>query len=169
VLIASGDPPPATSLSQIGRHVNRVLAPVDLTPASRQQITLAHAIANALSIPLIVAHIVEPVFVPSRVRDALRGAEDARRTHAHETLSALVAETAPQAELMVLTGEASEEIAALADARDANLIVMGLHSAGVVGPRMGSVTYRVLCMSHVLVLAIPPKEIRSPALSSPLV
>jgi nucleotide-binding universal stress UspA family protein len=159
VLITSGEAPPATSLAEVGRHVNRVLAPIDLTPVSRYQVGVAHGIAEALSVPLIVAHVVEPVFVPSRVRDALRSAEDARRTHAHEQLSTLVGAIDPKAEVMVLTGEASEEIAALASARAANLIVMGLHSSGSGGPRMGSVTYRVLCLSHVPVLAIPPQEI----------
>jgi nucleotide-binding universal stress UspA family protein len=158
VLITSGTPPPAASLSEIGRHINRVLAPIDLTPVSRQQVRLAHGIAEALSVPLIVAHVVEPVFVPSRVRDALRGAEDARRTHAYQQLSALVGPIDAKAELMVLTGEASEEIASLAKARDANVIVMGLHSSSPGGPRMGTVTYRVLCLAHSLVLAIPPKE-----------
>ena len=33
---------------------------------------------------------------------------------------------------------------------------MGLHSSPVLGPRMGSVTYRVLCLAHRLVLALPP-------------
>jgi nucleotide-binding universal stress UspA family protein len=57
---------------------------------------------------------------------------------------------------VVLTGEPSEEIVELADVRDAHLIVMGLHSSGLVGPRMGSVTYRVLCLTHAMVLALPP-------------
>jgi universal stress protein A len=163
VLITSGDPPLATSLSEIGRHLNRVLAPVDLSPVSRHQVVLAHGIAQALSIPLMVAHVVEPVFVPSRVREALRGADAARRTHAHERLSALAETIDPKAELMVLTGDPSEEIATLAGARGASLIVMGLHSSEPGGPRMGSVTYRVLCLAHVLVLAIPPKAVAAPA------
>ena len=33
---------------------------------------------------------------------------------------------------------------------------MGLHSSGMFGPRMGSVTYRVLCLTPTLVLALPP-------------
>jgi hypothetical protein len=36
------------------------------------------------------------------------------------------------------------------------LIVMGLHGSPISGPRMGSVTYRVLCLAHPLLLAIPP-------------
>ena len=161
VLITSVEPPPASSLSEIGRHLHRVLAPVDMTLVSRQQIAFAHGIADALSIPLIVAHVVEPVFVPARVRDTLRGAEDVRRTQAREALEALVAPIAPHADVMVSTGDPSEQIADLAKARGAQLIVMGLHSSGAFGPRMGSVTYRVLCLSRAVVLAMPPKHVES--------
>jgi hypothetical protein len=31
-----------------------------------------------------------------------------------------------------------------------------LHSSLLLGPRMGPVTYRVLCLAHRLVLALPP-------------
>jgi hypothetical protein len=41
------------------------------------------------------------------------------------------------------------------------LIVMGLHSSPLLGPRMGSVTYRVLCLAHRLVLAVPPEPPRA--------
>jgi hypothetical protein len=37
---------------------------------------------------------------------------------------------------------------------------MGLHSSPLLGPRMGSVTYRVLCLAHTLVLALPPEPAR---------
>ena len=40
--------------------------------------------------------------------------------------------------------------------RHAGLIVMGLHGSPLLGPRMGSVTYRVLCLAPGLVLAVPP-------------
>ncbi len=33
---------------------------------------------------------------------------------------------------------------------------MGLHASPLTGARMGSVTYRVLCLAHTLVLALPP-------------
>jgi hypothetical protein len=41
-----------------------------------------------------------------------------------------------------------------------------LHSSPVLGPRMGSVTYRVLCLSHRLVLAVPPVPVASTVLES---
>jgi nucleotide-binding universal stress UspA family protein len=161
VLITPDSPAPATSLAEIARHITRVLAPVDLSAVSQPQISVAHQIAKALSIPLLVAHVMEPIFVPSRVRQAMPGVEDARKTQAHEQLSTIVDAIDPHAELMVLAGDPSNEIIALSDARRANLIVMGLHSSGLLGPRMGSVTYRVLCRADALVLALPPEAIDS--------
>jgi nucleotide-binding universal stress UspA family protein len=53
-------------------------------------------------------------------------------------------------------GDPAEEIAKIAADRKVGLIVMGLHASPRSGPRMGSVTYRVLCLAPTLVLALPP-------------
>jgi nucleotide-binding universal stress UspA family protein len=152
-----------TSLSELARHITRVIAPVDLTRDSAHQLSVAHGIATALSARLMAVHVLEPLFVPSRVRFALPGAEHTRRSQAEEKLSALLLslDSAHHTESIVLLGEPSEEIVKLAEARDAQLIVIGLHSSGPFGPRMGSVTYRVLCQSHALVLAIPPHAVQT--------
>lgn len=149
---------PFSSLSDLASRITRVLVPVDLTPESRHQLSVAHGIAAGLSARLITVHVLEPLFIPHRVRLALSGAEQQRRSQAEERLAALVgADAGPQRpESMVLLGEPSEEIVTLAEARSAGLIVMGLHSSGPLGPRMGSVTYRVLCQTDALVLALPP-------------
>lgn len=159
VLITPEDRPSAASLSDLARHVNRVVAPVDLTGASAHQFSVAAGIARALAAPLILAHVVEPIFVPYSVRLAIPGVEAAQRAEAEEKLQALAARAPAGAavESIVLTGEPSEEIIRLTEARRANLIVMGLHSSGAFGPRMGSVTYRVLCVTRAIVLALPPK------------
>ena len=148
----------AWSVSAMSRYVRHVLAPVDLTPASRHQVTIAAGIAAGLEVPLILAHVLEPVYVPPRVRLAVPGSDQERRASVDAQLLELVElsgmRTVPDA--VVLTGDASEEIVRLADIRGAGLIVMGLHSSGMLGPRMGSVTYRVLCLARSLVLALPP-------------
>ncbi|HEX5106850.1 MAG TPA: universal stress protein [Vicinamibacterales bacterium] len=161
VLVTPDDGKPAASLSEIARHINRIVVPVDLSGALSPQVSIAAGIAEALSVPLILTHVLEPVFVPYGVRLAIPGSEAARRELADEKLSAVAAAVKPgiSTESLVLVGEPSEEIARLADVRGANLIVIGLHSSGFLGPRMGSVTYRVLCLTHALVLAIPPQPI----------
>ena len=52
----------------------------------------------------------------------------------------------------------AEEIAKVVRNRQAGLVVMGLHGTPPLGPRMGSVTYRMLCLTPTLVLALPPKR-----------
>jgi universal stress protein A len=146
------------SLSDVGRHVHRVLTPVDLTDASRHQVRIAAGVATALSAPLILAHVLEPVFVPASVRLVMPGIDAMRQADAEERLGTLAqsVSTGPDVETLVVRGEPSEEIVRLAQTREAHLIVIGLHSSGLLGPRMGSVTYRVLCLTHALVLALPP-------------
>jgi nucleotide-binding universal stress UspA family protein len=157
VLITPREAGPVVSVDALGRHLKRIVAPVDLTAASALQIKVAGGIALALGLPLVVAHAIEPVFIPPKLRAAIPGADMERRADVDTRLRDLVAASGlrPAPETIVLNGETSEEIVRLADTRGAGLIVMGLHSSGVNGPRMGSVTYRVLCMTRALVLALP--------------
>src|SRR5690606_25283190 len=111
-----------------------------------------------LSVPLLLPYVLEPVFVAPAIRWAIPGLDAERRAEADARLQELVARHAEgvQTETIILTGDPSEEVVKLARARDAGLIVMGLHTPDLLGPRMGSVTYRVLSMIDALVLAIPP-------------
>lgn len=158
VLVTPPDTPARRSLDEIARHVSRVLTPIDLTAASAHQASVAAGIARGLSVPMLVAHVLEPVVVPSRVRLALPGGDRARRAAAEDSVKEMIGSLNVPAttETFVLTGDPAEEIVKLAETRHANLIVMGLHSSEGSGPRMGSVTYRVLALTRTLVLAVPP-------------
>jgi universal stress protein A len=158
VFVTPAATPPPPRLPEAPRRVHRIIVPIDLSGTSAHQAAVAAAIAIVLSVPLLLVHVLEPVFVPYNVRIALGGVDAARRERAGEELTAIAA-TLPapvQIESLVLSGDPSEEISKLAKTRDAHLIVIGLHSAGALGPRMGSVTYRILCLSHTPVLALPP-------------
>jgi nucleotide-binding universal stress UspA family protein len=161
VLVTPDAKPTSSSLSEIASHINRIIVPVDLTGGAADHLKVAGGLAEAISVPLIVAHVLEPIFVPYHVRLAIPGAEASRRAETWENLSQLARQISPRVhvEPIVLTGEPSEEIVSLAAARQARLIVMGLHSSGLLGPRMGSVTYRVLCRTTSLVLALPPGSV----------
>jgi nucleotide-binding universal stress UspA family protein len=119
---------------------------------------VAAGIANGLGVPLLLAHVLEPMYVPPRVRLAIPDWDRDRRVAAERRLRDLAdaCESRSSVETLVLTGDASEEIVSVAEARRAGLIVMGLHSSGRLGRRMGTVTYRVLCLTRTLVLAVPP-------------
>ena len=142
----------------VQRALGRVLVPVDLTPSSVSQVQIARRIAETLGLPLVVTHVVEPVRSPLATRLHLSGIELERRTRAEDALADLVA-TLPRRinpEALVAYGDPAEEISKISHDRRAGLIVMGLHGSPMVGPRMGSVTYRILCLSTGLVLAVPP-------------
>jgi universal stress protein A len=158
VLVTPRDTARPVSIPEIAREVGCVLAPVDLTAASPHQVKVAGAAAAALGVPLLIATVVEPVFIPPAARRAIAGTDHERWASAEAAVLDLVKVSGTKAsvESLVLSGDPSEEIARLAEDRHAGLIVMGLHSSGMLGPRMGSVTYRVLSLTHSLVLALPP-------------
>jgi nucleotide-binding universal stress UspA family protein len=158
VLVTPRTNEPVGSLSDIARTIARIVAPLDLSEASPRQLSIAAGIGVSLGVPVIVPYVLEPAFVPPAVRWAAPGIDAERRAYAETRLVELVDRQALHArtEMLVVSGDPAEEIVKLAAARGAGLLVMGLHSSSLLGPRMGSVTYRVLCMADALVLAIPP-------------
>jgi universal stress protein A len=95
----------------------------------------------------------------------LSGIELERKTRAEDALAELLATVPRQLhpEALVAYGDPAEEIAKIARDRRAGLVVIGLHGSPMLGPRMGSVTYRVLCLTPTLVLALPPQQAAAPA------
>jgi nucleotide-binding universal stress UspA family protein len=165
VLVTPGETAGPVRLDQAARLVRRVLAPVDLSPETAQQAAVAGGVAEALAVPLLLLHVVEPVRAPVLAQSRLPSIDRERRSRAERALEEL-ADAAPRrarTEALVAYGETAEEIAKVAADRDVGLIVMGLHASPVLGPRMGSVTYRVLCLVHQPILALPPStDPRSP-------
>jgi nucleotide-binding universal stress UspA family protein len=160
VLVTPSHDPGPIRIEDAKRLLGRVIAPVDLSAASMHQTQVARGIAEALSVPLIMVHVVEPL--KSRLAARLHGSsvESNRRSLAEDRLNELLA-TVPRrlhTEALVAYGDPAEEVAKVAHDRQANLIVMGLHGSPLLGPRMGSVTYRILCLAHALVLALPPSN-----------
>jgi nucleotide-binding universal stress UspA family protein len=141
------------------RHaIRRVLVPVDLTAATADLVLGGGRIAEAAGVPMLLAHVVEPVrfAVPGLPR--LPNIDLERRTRAETALAELVATipAALRAEGLVAYGDPAEELAKIAHDRDVGLIVVGLHASALAGTRMGSVTYRVMCLTTAMVLALPP-------------
>lgn len=154
-----------SSVDDIRRLIGHILVPVDLTPASLHQVQVARGLSEALGVPMIATHVVEPVRSPLAAKLHLPSIELERRTRAEDALNELLA-TVPlklHPEALVAFGDPAEEIIKIARDRKAGLIVVGLHGSPVTGPRMGSVTYRVLCLAHALVLALPPEGVHAEA------
>ena len=147
-------------LSESRGLVKRTLVPVDLSRQSYHQLQVARAISEALNVPMIALHVVEPVRSPLAAKLHLTGIDLERKTRAEDMLEELLA-TVPRRlhpESLVVYGDPAEEIAKLSRDRQAGLVVIGLHGSPMLGPRIGSVTYRVLCLSSAVVLAIPPEK-----------
>ena len=151
---------PATS-DDIRKTIRRILVPVDITLAGSMEHTVegARQIGVILGAQILLVHVVEPVraMVPGHVFAA--NVDNERRDQAEQRLQAFVESLPdePRIEPLVVFGEPAEEVAKIATDRQAGLVVMGLHASAVAGARMGSVTYRVLSVTHGLVLALPPR------------
>jgi nucleotide-binding universal stress UspA family protein len=160
VLVTPAHDPGPIRLEEAKQLIGRIIVPVDLSAASAHQIDVARGIAGAVAVPLILVHVVEPLRSRFAARLHVTGIEGDRRAVAEDALQELLARASypGQAEALVAYGDPAEEIAKVARDRQAGLVVMGLHGSPLLGPRMGSVTYRLLCLSSTLVLALPPKR-----------
>jgi nucleotide-binding universal stress UspA family protein len=145
------------------RLIGRIVVPVDLSPASLHQTRVATGLAEALRLPLVLVHVIEPVRSALLSRLHLAGLDSSRRAVAEEGLDRLLSRIPAQVrpEALVVFGDPAEEAAKVVRDRRAGLVVMGLHGSPVLGPRMGSVTYRMLCLSPTLVLALPPAAVQA--------
>jgi nucleotide-binding universal stress UspA family protein len=161
VLITPPADPGPISLDNARKLIRRVLVPVDLSPGARHQAVVGAGLADAVGVPLILLHVIEPVRTPLAARLHLAGIEADRRAVAEEGLQAIIADLPPRVhtEALLVYGDPAEELAKVVRDRQAGLVVMGLHGSPLLGPRMGSVTYRMLCLSPTLVLALPPDRV----------
>jgi nucleotide-binding universal stress UspA family protein len=159
VLVTPPANPGAIRAEDAKRLLGRIVTPVDLSPGSVQQVRAAGELAKALDLPLILVHVIEPVRSRLASRVNLVGLDANRRTAAEDGLADLAAEIPSQVHLetLVVYGDPAEEAAKVVRDRQAGLVVMGLHGSPMLGPRMGSVTYRLLCLTPTLALAVPPR------------
>jgi nucleotide-binding universal stress UspA family protein len=139
--------------------LGRIIVPVDLSPSSRQQTAVARGLAEALSLPLVLVHVIEPA--NSRLVAGLQSTtfDSYRQVAAEQQLNelALTMPATVEPEAVIAFGDPAEEVARMLRDRGAGLVVIGLHGWPPPRPRMGSVTYRLLCLSQALMLAVPAK------------
>ena len=159
VLVTPPVNPGQIHLEDAPRLLGRIVAPVDLSPESLHQTTVARGLAEALNLPLLLVHVIEPVRSRLLSRVHLTGLDSSRRAVAEDAIERLVAAIPrpSRPEALIVFGDPAEEAAKVVRDRQAGLVVMGLHGSPLLGPRMGSVTYRMLCLLSTLVLALPPR------------
>ena len=159
VLVTPGTNPGRVRVEDARGLLHRIAVPVDLSPASLHQTQVASGLAEALNLPLVLVHVIEPLKSHLLSRLNVPGLDANRRAVAEEALDELVTTlpSAQHAEALIVFGDPAEETAKVIRDRQAGLVVMGLHGSPLLGPRMGSVTYRLLCLAPALVLALPPR------------
>jgi universal stress protein A len=165
VLVTPAPDPGPPDLDSLRRTLHHVLAPIDFMGATSHQVDVARAIADAVNTTLLLTHVVEPVWFATAMQPKLPNTDNERRHRAETRLIDMAGSDRAERKIELLTafGDPAEEIAKIAADRKVGLIVMGLHASPRSGPRMGSITYRVLCLASTLVLALPPTALQSGA------
>jgi nucleotide-binding universal stress UspA family protein len=150
VLVTPALDPGPDGVDDWKKGLRTVLAPIDLSAWTPQQVAVARGLAEALGTEIVFAHV-----LPDDDPD--------KRLAAHHQLNAIIngipATLRPSMTMAV--GDAATEIARTAGTRNADVIVMGLHTAPGIRHRMGRVTYQLLCQTPKLVLAWPPARTHS--------
>lgn len=148
--------------------MQEVLAPVAFNDHTLDDVRVASRVARASHAGLRLLHVVPseagmrwsvmPSLLAAQLEAQWSGAQVTQMEQARQALETVAAalDTPPEPILEIAEGAAAECIAQVADRAEVDLIVMALRGVdGVVGARVGSVAYRVLCASPVPVLAVP--------------
>jgi nucleotide-binding universal stress UspA family protein len=164
LLVTPGTDPGPGRLEDLPGRIHQILVPVDFTATTAHQVRVAHGLAEGFGVPMLLLHVLRPLRVATADLPVVPG-EAERHFQADLQMKRLAASlsTRDTAEVQLATGEPADVIASTSRQRDAGLIVMALHDSPPRGPRMGWMTYRVLCGAQRLVLALPPSPVASSA------
>jgi nucleotide-binding universal stress UspA family protein len=136
----------------------RIIAAVELDRRSKRDARTAVAVARWFGSAVLLVHVVQELKAPPWLRKRIGASERTRLAQAQAGLDGLAAGLPRQAELetRVLLGEATRDIAMLATAERAGLVIMTLRTPREwFGPRRGSVSFEVLSHVTTPVLALP--------------
>ena len=140
-----------------GVQLRRILVATDFRESAMAAVQWAADLASDISVPLVLAHVVEAVVVPPRWQQLVADFESDRVASGQrmlETLSASFPGT--HTDCVVSVGRPANTIASLAVEHEAGLVVMGLANTEDSEPRTpGSIAYRVLRIAHVAVVVVP--------------
>jgi nucleotide-binding universal stress UspA family protein len=143
-----------------------ILCPTDFSAASNRAVAYARRFAHETNATLVVMHAVEwPLGKTLRLGPAgeLRKSLE---SGARDRLTRLVLRSSsdgPGAKAVVVTGKASTAIIKVANARSADLIVMGVSGRGATdGALLGSTTHHLIREATWPVLTVPMNSIASP-------
>jgi nucleotide-binding universal stress UspA family protein len=147
----------APAVEHPGVQLRKILLATDFRESAMAATQWAADLASAISVPLVLAHVVAPVIVPLRWQSLVADFEGERVASGQRMLARLSAsfhET--HNDCVVSIGRPADTIASLAVEHGAGLVVMGLANPEDSEPRNpGSIAYRVLHIAHVAVVVVP--------------
>jgi universal stress protein A len=158
VIVTPGRDPGPDSAEMWMRAVRAVMVPVDLTEFSGHQLRVAQGLAEAIGAAVVVVHVLDPLAARGQFRRVIAAADDVRRDDARTRLDDLLRDVPSRLPRTsdIARGDPASEIARLALEHATGAIVIALHSSPESGRRIGSVTYRLLCRTPTVVVALPP-------------
>jgi universal stress protein A len=148
---------PAPAVEHSGVQLKTILLATDFRESALAATEWATDLASEISVPLVFAHVVEPVVVPAQWQDLVADFESNRVVSGNLMLRKLSARFGrAHDECVVSVGRPADTIASLAAEHGAGLVVMGLANPEDTAPRSpGSIAYRVLRIAHVAVVVVP--------------
>ena len=136
----------APAVEHPGVQLRRILLATDFRESAMAAMQWAADLAFDISVPLVLAHVVEPVVVPPRWQALVADFESDRVASGQRMLARLSASFRDtHSDCVVSVGRPADTIASLAVEDGAGLVVMGLANPEDSEPRKpGSIAYRVL-------------------------
>jgi universal stress protein A len=140
-----------------GVRLTRILVATDFRESAMTAMQWAGDLASDISVPVVLAHVVEPVVLPPRWQTLAADFESDRIASGQRMLAKLAANFRDtHNDCVVSVGRPADTIASLAVQYGAGLIVMGLANSEDSEPRNpGSIAYRVLRTAHVALVVVP--------------
>jgi universal stress protein A len=151
----------AAALEYPGVQLRKILLATDFRESAKAAAEWASELASDINVPLVLAHVVEPVVVPSRWQALVADFESDRVASAQRMLARVAAHCRDtRDDFFISLGRPAEKIASLAIEHGANLVVMGLPNfQDSESHSPGSIAYRVLRIAHVAVVVVPASRI----------
>ena len=150
----------ASAVPGTGVRLAKILLATDFRASAMAATQWAADLASDLRVPLVLAHVVEPVVVP-RIWHALVADFESDSIASGQRRLAWLSANFPTTitDRVVSVGRPADTIAALADEHGAGLVVMGLANHQDLERRTpGSIAYNVLRLGNVAVVAVPAPQ-----------
>jgi nucleotide-binding universal stress UspA family protein len=140
-----------------GVQLNKILLATDFRESAMAATEWAADLASDLDVPLVLAHVVEPVVVAPQWEALVDDFENENVGAGERMLAKMSASLRnTHTDSVVSIGHPDAAIASLAVERGAGLVVMGLADPGDSGPRKpGSIAYAVVRLAHLAVVVVP--------------